>query len=61
MLRRQIQKRRQRRAAFDDARRDELRNRQQLDLRLLRSQRRISQHAVRRAEVDAEDVRSGHW
>jgi hypothetical protein len=52
----QVQERRQRRAAFDDTGGDELRDRQQLDLRLLRIKRGKGEHAVRRAEVDAKDV-----
>ena len=60
VLRRQIQKRRQRRPTFHDAGRDELRNLQYLDTRLLGAERRVREHAVRGAQVDADDIRSRH-
>jgi hypothetical protein len=60
MLRRQIQKRWQRRALFHNAGRDELRNRQQLHLRLLRGKGSKGEDAIRRAEINAKDESSGH-
>jgi len=57
----QVDERRQRGPRLDRARRHQLRNRQQRDPRPIFLQRSICQHAVGRAQVDAQDVLCGHF
>ncbi len=56
----QVEKRRQDGAGFDRAGRHQLRNRQHLDGGPVPLQRRVGQHAVGGAQVDADNVFGGH-
>ena len=60
MLRGQIKKTRQHTKRFGRAGGDKLRERQQLQPRLVGVQRHVGQHAVGRAEIEADDVFGGH-